>query len=66
MAAVRSQIYQGRRGTEIDKPTMNPRCCIASYINNLNPQTQRPLYEVVENVFGRIIPFWDMTLSHGK
>ncbi|KAF8885777.1 hypothetical protein BD779DRAFT_658289 [Infundibulicybe gibba] len=36
---------------------------IVSYINNLNPQKYRDLYQVIEQIISHAIPMWDMTLT---
>ncbi|KAF8157169.1 hypothetical protein B0H34DRAFT_712558 [Crassisporium funariophilum] len=35
---------------------------ITSYINNLHPLTQKPLYDVVSRLITASIPLWDLTL----
>ncbi|KAL5344631.1 hypothetical protein ACLOAV_010323 [Pseudogymnoascus australis] len=39
-------------------------CRIVSYINNLHPQENRTLYEVIEKFLAQIIPLWDTTLTN--
>lgn len=41
-------------------------CRIASYINNLHPQENRTLYEVLERIIARTIPLWNTTLTHAE
>ncbi|KAJ3569057.1 hypothetical protein NP233_g5305 [Leucocoprinus birnbaumii] len=36
---------------------------IISYINNLHPQKHNSLYEIIEKVLAKVIPFWNATLS---
>ena len=38
-------------------------CRIASYINNLHPSENRPLYDVIENILSRTIPLWNASLT---
>ncbi|KFZ18677.1 hypothetical protein V502_04004 [Pseudogymnoascus sp. VKM F-4520 (FW-2644)] len=44
--------------------TKDDGCCIVSYINNLHPQENRTLYEVIEKFLAQIIPLWDTTLTN--
>lgn len=37
-------------------------CRIVSYINNLNPQKHKDLYQVIEKVITKTIPLWDASL----
>ncbi|KAF7593569.1 hypothetical protein BBP40_011189 [Aspergillus hancockii] len=46
------------------KFTADDGCRIVSYINNLHPERNAALYEVIENVIARMIPLWDESLSH--
>ncbi|KAL2866597.1 DUF4246 domain-containing protein [Aspergillus lucknowensis] len=39
-------------------------CHIVSYINNLHPRKNRPLYKVVEKLIVQAIPMWNLTLSN--
>ncbi|RMJ25587.1 hypothetical protein PHISP_03556 [Aspergillus sp. HF37] len=41
-------------------------CRIASYINNLHPQENRTLYEILERIIARTIPLWDTTLTRAE
>lgn len=34
-----------------------------SYINNLNPQTHKNLYSIIEQVVAKAIPLWNLTLT---
>ncbi|PLB55870.1 hypothetical protein P170DRAFT_433346, partial [Aspergillus steynii IBT 23096] len=43
---------------------MAGECHIASYINNLHPEKNRSLYEVIEKILSKTIPLWDSTLTH--
>ncbi|KAF8885778.1 hypothetical protein BD779DRAFT_1646453 [Infundibulicybe gibba] len=36
---------------------------ITSYINNLNPQKHKDLYQVIEQIISHAIPMWNMTLT---
>ncbi|KAF8971372.1 hypothetical protein BDZ97DRAFT_1237314 [Flammula alnicola] len=36
---------------------------ITSYINNLDPMTEKPLYELIEKLIDASIPLWDLTLA---
>lgn len=36
---------------------------ITSYINNLHPQTHKPLYEAIERIIESTIPLWNQTLT---
>lgn len=36
---------------------------ITSYIDNLHPQTHKPLYEVIERIVELTIPLWNQTLT---
>ena len=38
-------------------------CRIASYINNLHPGENRPLYDVIEKILSRSIPLWNASLT---
>ncbi|KAH6909367.1 hypothetical protein BKA70DRAFT_1426494 [Coprinopsis sp. MPI-PUGE-AT-0042] len=48
---------------EVDITGDKPR--IISYINNLRPEENADLYEVVEDVIAAAIPLWEMTLAPG-
>lgn len=37
---------------------------ITSYINNLHPQKEKPLYRLVEKLISSSIPLWNMSLAH--
>ncbi|KAF8885766.1 hypothetical protein BD779DRAFT_1673492 [Infundibulicybe gibba] len=39
------------------------RARITSYINNLDPEQHRDLYQVIEQFISRAIPMWNMTLT---
>lgn len=39
-------------------------CHIVSYINNLHPQENRPLYQVLEKIIAKAIPLWDVSLTY--
>ncbi len=36
---------------------------ITSYINNLHPEENVPLYKVIENIIDASIPLWDLSLT---
>ncbi|RJE26931.1 hypothetical protein PHISCL_00738 [Aspergillus sclerotialis] len=38
-------------------------CRIVSYINNLHPSENRPLYDVIEKILSRTIPLWNASLT---
>lgn len=42
------------------------RCEIASYINNLYPEDNSDLYQVIEEIIARAVPLWNMTLTAVK
>ncbi|KAL2813176.1 hypothetical protein BDW59DRAFT_34953 [Aspergillus cavernicola] len=44
--------------------TKDGGCRIVSYINNLQPKRNRPLYQVIEKIIAQTIPLWGITLSN--
>ncbi|KAH9478441.1 hypothetical protein JR316_0008896 [Psilocybe cubensis] len=46
---------------EVDISGEDPK--ITTYINNLHPQREKPLYALVEKLIKESIPLWDLTLA---
>lgn len=36
---------------------------IASYINNLHPETHKDLYHIIESIINKVVPMWDIALT---
>jgi Protein of unknown function (DUF4246) len=46
----------------VNKRAKNP-CRITSYINNLHPQKEKSLYEIISQLITASIPLWELTLA---
>jgi hypothetical protein len=42
---------------------VNNPCRITSYINNLHPQKEQSLYEIISQLITASIPLWELTLA---